>query len=481
MKKSKSIEIIKKFSKKELYQFKDWLFSPFHNKSEQVKTLYHWILLAAPDFEEKQLNKQKAFTFVFKKTAYNELRINNVLSLLTKQLFDFLAFHNYQHSNLLPQICLMNELLTRDLDKLLLQEGRKLEKIKKQSTIQNSSTFFDEYLYYKQLDEHFLKKPKRAYDENLQLKNNKLDLFYISTKLRAACDMISRNTVIQANYQSHHLDDLINWVKNHSENYNQYPAITVYYQALKTIKEGKIEDYYQLKLLLASNLHIFPNSEMSKLYDYVLNFCIRQINQGHPNFYKEILDVYKFLLDNRIIFQNDHLAQWDYKNIITVGIRLGETQWTENFIHQYKKDLSPKNRENAYIYNLAAFYYSTKAYKKSLQLLHEVKFTDTSYHLGAKIIQLKSFYELEEEEPFYALIDAFKIYILRSKDISNYRKQANLNLIKFAKRIFKLKEQQDLISPSIYNGKWKSIDERLKKMNNIANLDWLNECLQDLE
>lgn len=478
LKKSKFIILVQKCSKKELEEFKDWLYSPAHNKSEQVKTLFQFVLKAAPTFEK--VDKKEAFQAVFGHQRYNELKINNVISLLTRQLLDFLGFKNYQNSRHLAQICLMDELLQRDFDKLMLQEGQRLVKEKSKSSIQNSSTFFDEYLYYKQLDEQFLKKPKREYDENLQQKNNNLDLFYIATKLKIACDMVSRNTVIQANYQIHHFKDLMDWIENNEFQYLKYPAIGVYYQALKTIQTGKIEDYKVLKSLLAENLHIFPNTEISKVYDYALNFCIRQINQGNAAFYNEILELYKFLLENKIIFVNGYLAQWDYKNIITVGTRLGETVWTEQFILDYKKHLPPKDRENAFIYNLASFYYSTKAYKKSLQLLHEVKFTDASYHLGAKIIQLKSFYELEEDEPFYALIDAFKIYILRSKDISTYRKQANLNLIKFAKRIYKLKEQQDLISPSVFMQKWESINCRLTQTQNVANKTWLESSLKHL-
>ncbi len=482
MKESKLIKTLEIISEQELQSFKDWLDSPFHNKSEAIRKLYALLLKYAPIFEEKHLQKPVLFKKLYKKEKYNELKMNNIISGLTRQLFDFFAFYNYKNSNTLPQICLMDELQKRDLDKYMLQEGRRLTKEKAKLTIQNASTFFDEYLYYKQLDEHFLKKPKRAYDENLQLKNNYLDLFYVTTKLKVACDMVSRNTVIQANYEVHHFENLEKWLIDFESNksairYQTYPAIAIYYQAYRTVKAGEMEDYQKLKQLLATNLHLFPNAELSRIYDYVLNFCIRQINQGKAEFYREILEVYKFLLENRIIFQKNYLAQWDYKNIITVGIRIGETEWTEQFINEYKQFLSPKDRENAFVYNKAAFYYATKAYKKSLQLLHEVKFTDTSYHLGAKIIQLKSFYELEEEEPFYALTDAFKIYILRSKDISHYRKQANLNLVKFSKRIFKLKEQRNYISPSIFNQKWESINDRLSKIENVANKSWLEDCL----
>lgn len=471
MNKSKFIQTFITLTDEEREEFRDWLHSPFHNKSERLKTLFDSLVA-----QGLKLDKKAIFRFLYPNESYNELKINNLLSQLTRQLFDFLAFANYQQSNHLQELCLIDELKQRNLDKLMLQEAKRLDKKRGKLSIQNTSYFFENYMFYKQLDEHFLKQPKRAFDENLQLKNDNLDVFFVNTKLKIACDMLSRNVVIQADYETHHFETLERWLQT-NERYLMFPSVAVYYQIYQTIKNGKIEDYQQLKQLLEENLIIFPNAELSRIYDYVLNFCIRQINHGNADFYREILEVYKFLLDNQIIFQNGFLAQWDYKNIITVGTRIGETEWTENFINNYKKHLPPKERENAFVYNKASFYYATKAYKKSLQLLHEVKFTDTSYHLGAKIIQLKSYYELEEGEPFYALIDAFKIYVMRNRAISTYRKQANLNFIKLAKRIFKLKEQQFLIPPSVFSTKWKSINDRLEKLENVANKAWLEDCL----
>ena len=93
MKKSKIIILFQKCSKKELAQFKDWVYSPAHNKSEQIKTLLVFILKAAPAFEK--IDKKEAYKSVFGSQPYNELKINNIISLLTRQLFDFFEFQNY--------------------------------------------------------------------------------------------------------------------------------------------------------------------------------------------------------------------------------------------------------------------------------------------------------------------------------------------------------------------------------------------------
>ena len=476
---SKLITALKTLSEKELKQFQLWVKAEVFNKNKNVVQLLHIISRYAPDFDENKikqgLHKQIVFKKIFSKENYNNLKLNNLLSDTYLLLSDFLAYQNFQQSKNLSRLCLMNELFDKGLYKNVEQEARKFRQIQESSTIRNSSYYFDEYLFYKQKDALFLSKPNRTADINLQLKNDQLDLFYFATKLKIACDMQSRNAVIQANYQSPFLNELLQQYRANQAKFDNTPAVTVYYQVLQMLNNQDNTTYYhQLKATLADNLSYFPNEELRTLYDYVRNYCIRKINNGATDYYEEILNLYQFLLDKEIIFQNGYLTQWDYKNIITVGLRLQSYAWTENFIKTYKSNLPENVRENAYVYNLASFYYQTHQYKKSLQLLHEVKFTDATYPLGAKIIQLKSYYELQETEPFYALTDAFQIFVKRNRQLSDYRKTAYLNLISLTKKIFKLREQKGFIANSV----WKNRHEKIKgkiESQRIANKDWILE------
>jgi len=111
--------------------------------------------------------------------------------------------------------------------------------------------------------------------------------------------------------------------ENKPEKYGKIPAITVYYQVLQMLLNAdESRYYYQLKTHLAENVAQFSNKELRTFYDYVRNYCIRKINDRKIAYYQEILSLYQFLLDKKIIFQNGHLAEWDYKNITTVGLRL---------------------------------------------------------------------------------------------------------------------------------------------------------------
>ena len=481
---SKLIQVLQTFSEKELKQFQDWLAADIFNKNKTIRQFYALLLPFAPTFEHKKaiirLDKNLIFKRLYKNEPYNNLKMNNLVSDTYQLLCDFLAYKRFQESEQLSRLCLMDELYEKGLYKNVEQEAKKFEQQQATSLIRNADFYYDKYLFYKQKDALFLSKPNRTADVNLQLKNDYLDLFYFAMKLKIACDMTSRNTVIQADYQSPFLEELRLHYENEPEKYREIPAITVYYQVLQMLlNPDESKYYYQLKTHLAENVDKFPNEELRTLYDYVRNYCIRKINDGETIYYQEILNLYQFLLDKKIIFQNGHLTEWDYKNITTVGLRLETYDWTENFINQYKNSLPEAVRENAFIYNLASFYYEKNEYKKSLQLLHEVKFTDTTYHLGAKIIQLKSYYELKETEPFYALTDAFQIYVKRNRQLSDYRKTAYLNLIKVTKKIYKLREQEGLITNSVWQNRYQILKERIDNQR-IANKDWVAEIFNTI-
>lgn len=476
---SKLITVLKELTDKELKSFQTWLAADVFNKSKTIRDFYGLILPFAPNFDHKKvaikLNKEALFKVIFKNELYNNLKINNLISDTYQLLCDFLAYQNFQKSRNLSRLCLMDELYQKGLYKNVEQEGKKFEQEQEKLSIRNASFYFDEYLFYKQKDALFLSKPNRTADVNLQLKNDRLDLFYFATKLKIACDMTSRNAVIQANYESLFLEELLSQYEKNPSQYLDFPSITVYYQVLQMLRNSdETKFYFQLKTLLANNLDKFPNEELRTLYDYARNYCIRKINSGETAYYQEILNLYEFLLDKKIIFQNGYLTEWDYKNIITVGLRLETYEWTENFIKTYKNSLPEAVRENAFVFNLASFYYKTQAYKKSLQLLHTVKFTDSTYPLGAKIIQLKSYYELKETEPFYALTDAFQIYVKRNRQLSDYRKTAYLNLIKITKKIYKLREQKGFIANSIWQNRYDKLKEKIDNQR-IANKDWIWE------
>lgn len=478
MRRSKLIEVLKTFSARERTKFKEYVFSPYFNKNKKVQALCVHVLHFSPNFEHQNLSKQLIYPLIFGETKYNELKINNIISDLLQLLYDFMAQQQYRQRKSLQKNFLLAELLDREIHSHVERNAKRYWQILDGSSFQNYEYYYDCYNLYDKKDKYSLTQGSRGYDENLQRKSNMLDLYFFCNKMRIACDMASRNIVVNAGYECHFLDDLIRHYENNDQAFQTVPALQVYYKVLQMLKEDEThQHYYDLKALLGKNLSLFPQQELRILYNYALNYCVKQINYGQSHFYKEILELYKVLLAQKIIFKNGYLTEWSYINIIAAGMRLKEYDWTEQFIHSYKAYLLPEKQHNVYTYNLAAFHFSKSDYQQALRELHNVEFTDAFYHMAAKMIQLKSYFELDETEPFFALIEASKKYITRNRQLSDYQKLSYGNFLKIAYRIYNLHLKRGQIFSRQLAKLKTQIGEQLKNPAPLANKNWLEEVL----
>jgi hypothetical protein len=96
-----------------------------------------------------------------------------------------------------------------------------------------------------------------------------------------------------------------------------------------------------------------------------------------------------------------------------------------------------KYREDSFSFNLAKLYVEQKDYKKAMPLLVQTKYDDLLHNLGAKTMLAKMYYELSEWNALDNLLESFKMYVARKKDIG-YHKENYMNIIFFFKKITKI-------------------------------------------
>jgi hypothetical protein len=473
MQDSKFISILKQLSTRERSRFREYVHSPFFNKHEASQQLCDYILEYAPDFEDEQLEKERAFQSLFPKEKYEDQRIYTLLSYLLQLLNGFLAQLNFEQSSSEQKYRSLQELRRLGEEKQWKAVKKQWEKIQNKSKIQDEAQYLNRHYYYQELDTHFIRQGGRSEDPNLQLKSNYLDLFYLSSKLKTACDMQNRNRVVKANYQSWELDSILKLIHQDWDYFQQYPPIKVYATILSMLQTQADEDYYTVKALLPQYLEHFKGEDLKLQYDYLINHIIQKLNTGSPEWYREFLELHQFLLDEEILLVDGYLPEWDYKNIVTVALRIDEFDWTKHFIYNYKKQVKESVRENVFNYNLASYYFASRQYKEALQLLMQIEFSDSVYQLGAKIIQLKSYFALEEWEAALSHIAAFRKVVERDKSLSDYRQQANLQMLKLAKKLVRLSQDWDYLSANKREKRLVVIQKGLDADQPIANRDWI--------
>ncbi len=475
MKHSKLIDILQRLSPKERQQLSLFLESPVFNKNQKVIHLFKIINEKITNNQSFSLSKKEISHLIEPQQAYQELRFNNFVSKLLHLVYDYLAYQQFEAEPNWQQEALLKQLFERDASRHLkgvINKWQIIQDKQVQSNAKSHSAYAKLQGFQDRLE---LSNNNRRYHEYLQQQNDHLDYAYLLEKLRIACDMTSRNTVIQATYHCHLLPEIKAAILQ-DERYLAQVTLHTYWRCLQMLEKQGEADYYAFKEMLQEHSEHFSREEVRTLYQYALNYSIKKINSGDSIFYEEIFGLYQAMLEKGLLFISGQLSQWSFKNIITTGIRLAAYDWTNEFIQHYQHKLAPEEQFNAVTYNLAALAYAQSDYRTALQHLQNVEFTDTSYHLGAKIIQLKSYYELNEEEAFFSLIEAFRKYIQRNKQISSYRKTANAHFIQLTKELFMLKRKIQLRDPAALKH-WRVLQGEMNETSPIANKDWLQSIL----
>jgi hypothetical protein len=486
MQQTKLIELMKHLDAKELTRFVDYVHSPFYNKHKEVKRLCTYLCKYIQDTRKQhKLEKERVYKSVYPNTPFDNTKLHGISSKLLSLLQDYLVAISQEDNKVVHLVKILGELRQRNQQKDYDAVLRKVNKIIENQQDKIEDKYWVKYLYHRELDVRFLTGGGRSYDSNLQAKSDFLDLFFIIKKLKIACDMVSRNKVIGSDYAYHLINELFSYLENPATPYAQEPSIKVYVAILKLLVHWKEDGYYPVVKELIGTYHsIFSKKELGEIYDFCLNYCIwrHNLDTNKDNHHlKEMLQIYKLTVREHLIFIDGYLPPWEYKTIVTTGISLGEYEWTESFIEEYKSYLAPAIRTSAYLYNLGFFLYSQQDYKGALQALYEVVFTNWTYYVGAKMIQLRSYYELDEGEALYALIESFKTYLKRNAKVTDAHKIPYLNFVQLLLKIYKLKEKRDYIKVVKYNREWNKLLELYQQRSLIAARSWLQKIIKELE
>jgi len=470
MYKSKPIIILRAFSPQELKEFEKFIQSPYFNKNETLTQLFQLLKKEYPDFTRPGVERERLFFKLYQSRDFDESKLRYAFSDLSKLLEKYIMLKELEKSKVQQNHLLLEFYRNHDIEKYFSQVFDETVKYLESQKIKDSEYYFNRYLIEESLYNYTSVKRDKSLDKTLQDVADNLDYYYISKKLKYLCEMFTRQNFLNSSYNTPLLDDLLKFVKTY--NFDSYPAIRVYYTVLLTlIEEEKEENYQTLLELLEKYGESFGKDELRDLYFLAQNYCTKRINKGDTHYLREYFKLSEKLLEKELIYENGYIIPSTFKNIVTVGLRLEEYEWVENFLYSYKEKLAPKYRENAFIYNLAWLHFFKGEYKKTLRLLNNVEYMDVYYILDSKILLLKTYYELEEVDAFYSLIDSFYVYLRRNELISDYQKTICLNFVKFVKKLMRIKLGDKAAAEKLLH--------ELNENQQVASISWLLKKTQE--
>jgi len=471
MRNTKLYSILESFDKYELNRLRKYLNSAYFNKNQTLTDLFE--LLAADIGSEKksELEKENVWTLLSLGANFDDVRFRKFYSDLLKLVEGFLCQQVYEADPVRQAADLIRAVGLRKIEKLYNSTMKTARRVSETQPFRHSEFHLKQYLielnYYRMMEFE----TKRGARTNFEEIATNLDAFYLAEKLRISASVLTQQHFVSQEYKVQLIQEVLEHIRR--EDYQNTPAVAVYYQVYLTVSEqDNFEHYFKLKELLGKYGLVFPQDEAITIYYSAINYCIRQINHGNLQFNQELFDLYNDLINRNILFLNNELSPWDFRNIVLVGLRIGQYQWVEDFIYNFNYKIPDLYRENAVTFNLAQLFFYQKKYDKVIEKLRDVEYEDVSYNLNSKTMLLTTYYETEEFEPLYSLFDSFRTYINRQNNIPKDRKENYKNLIKFTKKLTRIMPGDEAAI--------QRLKEEIAETRNVASLKWLQEKIEEL-
>ncbi len=428
MYKDKLIQFLKTLPAKELKELKRYVESPYHNNTRREKVLQLFECLYRQQrngFTHPKLEEAKVFRALFPRKNYENKKdrqqFSNVKNQLMNLIKDFLL-EKKLHSK--PSSFTKNRLWLEVLFERKLFDQLQSELLAAKNPYgreENRTTADYQHLHWLQeFDFAFNIVTKgRAVSNDFQVVSDSFDVYFVVQKLKYFCVMLNEQLLTAVKYELHFAEELLDYLKESV--YLEIPLVKLYRLLCLFLKEGEEAYVFQLKSLLQAHQKSIAKGELRQIYTCLINYYNTQLTRGKMDYSQSIFEVYQLMIEQEIIYTQGLITpSVHFINIIRAAIFAEQLEWAEQF-YEENQDKLMAAQSSLKVYAKAVLEFHQQKYQAAIDTLqaykHEQDFWRYKEH---KVLLIKCYYELEEEEPLLKLLTAFKQYLLRHKDAHTF-------------------------------------------------------------
>lgn len=434
---SKLVDVFYSLNKSQHRALRKFVRSPFFNKRLDVIELCDHMYQTSL-VNRDALRKEIVFSKLFPKEQYSTDRVDYAMSFLNKLIEQFLIYQNATREKLDQQIALLEEYrhmgLKKHFNQVLHSADKSLKKYHHRNIPYHEKAFEIEVERYQ-----FLAKEQRLANKNLQELSGKLDVLFLSRKLKDGCRLLAHQAVAKQAYDFGLLNALLPYIEAtpHLLEHSSIALYYYYYQAATHSVDS--EEYYrQFKQLFVQEAEArFEEEEVRDLYTLALNYCVRRINLSSANYQEELFGWYQMGLESKLLLEDGRLNPFRFNNIIKLALRIDKIKWAEAFIKDSRELLDPTHR-SMYVHNAyCMLFFARGHYEETLRHLQRVEYKDLFIALDSKVLLIKVYYHLEEYEALENYIGTVKKFLQR-KDILAYHREHYKSFIRMVQKLIRL-------------------------------------------
>ncbi|RPI16141.1 MAG: hypothetical protein EHM58_12540 [Ignavibacteriae bacterium] len=477
MNKSVLIELLSKFTPKEMKEFAEFVYSPFFNKNHSIIKLFDYLRKQYPDFENNAIEKKYIYSEIFPDVEYNDGFMRTLMSGLCSLAENYLSYICFKYNNYYDKKFLLYELNNRGLDRLFERNYKAVSKQLEDEQIKDADFFYDKYdigfeniyhLHRVNMD----KIEKIIPQSDVEDVFDNLTYFYLIQSMDHYLYFLNIMEMYKFRFNTEKFEKTLKILE--ADKFKNVPAVELYYNLLMLfLNEDDISYFYDTLKFLKNNVNDLNKDYIHKAYLNLKNYCRRKIQKEENSFIKELFDIYKIELDLKIYSLQNEMSFWYYTGVIETALKLKEYDWTKEFIEKYKCELAENSRENTYLYALSLYEFALKNFEKALEILSKVRYNDVYHKLKYRSLLLMIYYELDYWDLLIAQIDSFNHFLLNDVLVQSERKEYYSNFLKYIKTLNTYKESEKKQGPEILSNK-------IKENPVVYNKEWLLEKLNEL-
>lgn len=451
--------------------------SPFFNKQKKLVVLHDFIAQHYAEQPDLVPDKQKVYKHIFGSgAAFDDNKIRFLMSQLTRLLENFLRYILSEKQTLQSKSDFLKVLGEYSLEKYFWQTFKDLKQQLETADCLDTAHYYCAFATYEQAYQFSLQSKSNPIETSLQEAVDNLDAFYAINKLRYSCAMLTRQNILAAEYRAFMIEPLIENIPTNP--IAEKPAVQAYYNLLCLLYKKDDKYFFTLRQLLSERLPL-NKLDLGALYTGLSNFCVQQIKVGQLQYYTHLFDIYKEMVATEIIISGDYISPNHYRNIVALGLRIGEIDWTKRFIHSHKKYLHPNYSDSLFNYNMALLYFNQKNYDKARIHLIVVTFKDVFSHITCKKLLLQTYFELMETEALFSLVANFRDLLRRSEKISLHNRNAYRNFVNSTIKIYRIK-QSPIQSREHKRLALLKVKREIEQLTPLIDKEWLLEKLSEM-
>ncbi len=482
MKNSKLIQLLSSLSKKELEQFKEYASCSFAGLGDKPLALLQYLCRYHPNFDNPRVQKEAIFEKFFPDRAYSSQPILKKSSAIYHCLRDFLAFMQWRKNPVDQELSFLRNDKVRSLNSIYESSSKHLQKLLDNGEHETDESLLNDYLHKAELMIQYIHRDNRKLPPKFEEVGRSLDRYYIARKLRLGVEMLSAQQLFDIGYELPLLEKAQAIVKQYPEQFKDLLTVQIHALELRCLQtESKPRAYSDLLKLLDDNIERCNPAEIRMHYRFAQNYYIQQINIGKTKYTEQAFEIYKKMVDKGIILQKGMIPPSDYKNVVSIALKAGKLQWSQNFIDSHKHLLPSDQRDSIYYLSLANYFYHCEKTDEALEILRSTKFGSEINGIQARYLQVKIAYDAGEFRNLESLLISFPRFISRAKTINKERKASISNFIKGTKRMLKLRQKADTLSKSQLRDEKAGFKKYIEGLSPMNNAEWLLQKLEELK